>query len=74
MCHAALKQLCTLVGVFAIADGGQRANIPGTNLPAKVGCRDWTPGNHVGDVVVIELPRNAPVWAPQARIPYLWIF
>ena len=37
MRHAALDQLCTLVGVFAKADGRRRATIPETHSPSKVG-------------------------------------
>ena len=60
MHHAALEQLCTLVGVFAKTDGGRSAMIPGTHLPAKVFRRDCMPGHPVGDVAVIELPSRCP--------------
>ena len=53
MRHAALEQLCTLVGGFDGADGRRHATIPGTNRPAKVDRRDRTPRNPVGDVAVI---------------------
>ena len=36
--------------------------------------RDKKAGNPVGDVTVLELPRDAQGRAHQARIPYLWIF
>ena len=74
MRHAALEQLCTLVGGLSGADGGRRATITRIHRPAKVGRRDWTPVHPVGDVAVIELPCDAPGWAPQASITYLWIF
>ena len=69
--HTALEQLYTLFRGYAGAYGGRCATIPGTHRPAKVGHRDWTPGHHVGNVSVIELPRDAPVRAPRASIPYL---
>ena len=74
ICHAALEQLCTLSGRFSGADGGRRASIPGTYRPSKMGRRYRTPGHDVGDVSIIELPRDAPIRAPQTSIPYLWIF
>ena len=74
MRHAALNKLCTLDGGFAGADGRRRAAIPVNYWPSKMGCRDWTPGNPVGDVFVIKLPCDIPSQESQASIPYLWIF
>ena len=74
MRHAALDQLCTLVGGFSRYYGIRRATISVTRRPSNVGRRDRAPVHHVGDVVVIELPRDAPGRAPQESIPYLWIF
>ena len=61
MCHAALEQLCTLVGGFSVSDGGRRATVPGTRRLDKVGHIYQTPGHPVGYVAVIKLPRNARV-------------
>ena len=74
MHHANLEQLYTLVGGFSGADGGWRATIPGTHWPSKVDRRDQTPRHCVGDVSIIEMTRDALVQAPQAIIPYLWVF
>ena len=74
MRHAALERLCTLVGGFSRYYGIQRATIPVTHCPAKVVRKDRAPVHHVGDVIVIKLPRDAPGWAPRTRIPHLWIF
>ena len=64
MRHTDLKQLCTLAGGLARADGRQRAKIPGNCWPVKMGRIYRTSGHPVGDVAVIELPRNAPSQAP----------
>ena len=74
MRHAALEQICTLIGGFSGADGGRCATIPGNHQPAKVGHRDWTTGNPVRYVAVIKLPRDAPGRETRASILYLWIF
>ena len=55
MRHAALKQLCTLVGGFTGADGGRHEMIPGTYWTDNMGRRDRTSGNSNGDISVIEL-------------------
>ena len=64
MHHAALEQLFTLVGGFSGAGGGPRVTIPGSHQPAKVGPRDRTPGNPVGDISVTKLPCDTPGQAP----------
>ena len=64
MYHAALNQLFTLVGGFAGADSGRHATITGTRWTVKVGRRDWTPGHPVGDVAIIEQPRDVPGQEP----------
>ena len=74
MRHAALKKLYNLAGELAGADGGKCVTIPETYWPAKMGRRYWKPGHPVGDIAVIELPHDAPSWAPRASIPYIWIF
>ena len=74
MRHAALEKLCTLVGGFSGSDGVRRSTIPGTHLPSKVVRIYRTPGHPVGDVAVINLPRDALRRAPRANIPYIWIF
>ena len=74
MHHTALEKLCTLAGVFSEADGGRCAKILGTYQPPKLGRRDRTPGNPVGDIAVIEIPHNVPIRVPRSRIPYPWIF
>ena len=74
MSHAALNQLCTLARGLAGADGRQHATIPVTYWLNNMGCIYWAPGHPVGDVAVIELPRDARSRSPQASIPYLWIF
>ena len=74
MRHAALKQLCTLSGLFDGSDGGQCAIIPGTHCPNKMVRIYCTPGHPVGDVAVIELPRDSLSQAPRASILYIWIF
>ena len=74
MSHAALEQFCTLVGGFAGADEKWRVTIPGTHLPAKASFRYQTPGYPVGDVSGISLPCDDLGRAPQAIIPYIWIF
>ena len=74
MRHAALEQLCTLDGGLPGADDRRRATIPGTYWPAKMVRRDWTPVHPIGNVAIIKIPRDAPSRAPQASIPYLWMF
>ena len=74
MCNDSLNKLCTLAVGFSGADGRQHATIPGTHRPAKMGRRDQTPVHPIEDVSVIKLARDAPVRAPGASIPYLWIF
>ena len=60
MCHAALEQLFTLAGGLFGADGGRNVKIPGTYWTANMGCRYRTPVHPVGDVAIIELPRDSP--------------
>ena len=74
MRHANLNKLCTLAGGFSGSNVGRRATIPGTYWTAKIGRRYRTPGNAVGDVTVIELPRDAPSQESRASILYHWIF
>ena len=74
MRQATLEKLCTLVGGFFVAHGGQCENISGTHWTDEMGRRDRTPGYSVGDVTIIKLPRDVPSQAPRASIPYFWIF
>ena len=74
MIHVALEKLCTLSGGFAGSDGKKLSRISGNHCTDKMGCRDRKPGNTVGDIAVIDIPRDAPSQAPQAGITYLWIF
>ena len=65
MRHSALGKLFTLDGGFTGDDGRQSVTIPGTYQPAKMGRREWTPGNPVGNVAIIEIPCHALSQAPK---------
>ena len=69
-----LPPKCVMLLSINYAPSGRHATIIVTRCQAKMGRIYYTPGHYVGNGAVIKLHRDAPIRAPRASIPYLWIF